>query len=770
MRSTSPVARRAASCGRFLAAACIGTLIPISTGPTVGWAELPPPHFTVAFLADQGLGADSEAVLQLVAAEGADAVLHMGDFDYDDDPQAWDAQINATLGPNFPYFAVSGNHDENRFLGAGGYQEFLEARMNRLGIGWTGDLGVMSWHRYGGISFVMTTPGVFGAGNGLHDLYIRDQFAADDSIWRVSAWHKDMRLMQVGSKPDESGWGVYEQSRKAGAIIATGHEHSYSRTHQLSDIDDQVIASTSDTLMLARDQPATGTDEGRSFVFVSGLGGESIRNQDRDGPWWAAVYTSDQAATYGALFGVFNYLNNPRRAYFYFKDIDGVIVDEFFVETSLFASSSTTTTMPPTTTTLGATTTTLPVTSTTLPSDVITARQVATGTAAAAATVATSSPLAAVAGDLYVASIASKVDTPVLAVTGLGLVWSEVIAQCSARNQTGVAVWVGQGVPSGSGVVTATLAAAPANAVIAVTRYSGADVTDPVSVVASANTNGSAGGCSGGVDGSSYALTVATNEPASLVHVAAAMRNRTHTPSGALAEQVEVRNGTLGAVASVAAANRLVVPPSVLDVGGTFDGAVDWAAAAVVVRPLVGSASTTSTMTTSTTSTTTSTTTTSSSTTSTTLPPPGLFRTQLVRVRRIDEGPGRQRGKLKSEELNASGVEFDPAVEALVFRLEANGKTLALATIDAGDPLWQLTTRGHRWKAGTDEEQARLIDIRIDSDQDLFRAFVRFANLDLSGVPMPAVMTVSLSLGNDLWSGPTPPCELSADGSALRCR
>ena len=139
-------------------------------------------------------------------------------------------------------------------------------------------------------------------------------------------------------------------------------------------------------------------------------------------------------------------------------------------------------------------------------------------------------------------------------------------------------------------------------------------------------------------------------------------------------------------------------------------------------------------------------------------------------MRRINGASGRQRGKLKSEELDASGVEFDPAVEGLVFRLEANGKTLALATIDASDPRWQLTTRGHRWKAGTDAEQARLIDIRMDPDQGLFRAYVRLANLDLSGVPMPAVMTVSLSIGNDLWSGPTPPCESDFSGRALLCR
>jgi hypothetical protein len=339
-----------------LAAALLGALASTLAASDAGWAELPPPHFTIAFLGDQGLGEDAEAVLALVAAEGADAVVHLGDFDYDDDPEAWEAQINATLGPDFPYFALAGNHDEDRFYGTGGYQELIEARMDRLGIAWTGDLGAMSWHRYAGISFVMTTPGVFGAGDGLHDLYIRDRFAADDSIWRISAWHKCQRLMQVGDKNDESGWGVYEQSRRAGAIIATAHNHSYARTHLLSDVDDQAVADASETLVLERDDPGTDDDEGRSFAFVSGLGGDGIKEQELGGPWWAAIHTKDQGANYGALFGVFNYLDDPRRAYFYFKDIDGVVADEFFVETALPASETSTTT----TTTSSTTTTTLP--------------------------------------------------------------------------------------------------------------------------------------------------------------------------------------------------------------------------------------------------------------------------------------------------------------------------------------------------------------------------------------------------------------------------
>jgi hypothetical protein len=104
--------------------------------------EGPPPGYKVAFIGDQGLGPLSEAVLQLIADEGADAVLHVGDLDYDDDPAAWEAQIDAILGPDFPYFTSVGNHDTAEWYVAGGYQERIAARMDRLGIPWEGDLGV----------------------------------------------------------------------------------------------------------------------------------------------------------------------------------------------------------------------------------------------------------------------------------------------------------------------------------------------------------------------------------------------------------------------------------------------------------------------------------------------------------------------------------------------------------------------------------------------------------------------------------------------------
>ena len=83
------------------------------------WAqpEAPPVNFTIAFIGDQGLGPDSQAVLGLIRAEGADAVLHSGDFDYQDSPAAWDARSPPSWGRTFPTSPRSGITTRARFTG-----------------------------------------------------------------------------------------------------------------------------------------------------------------------------------------------------------------------------------------------------------------------------------------------------------------------------------------------------------------------------------------------------------------------------------------------------------------------------------------------------------------------------------------------------------------------------------------------------------------------------------------------------------------------------
>ncbi|MCK6557571.1 fibronectin type III domain-containing protein [bacterium] len=255
----------------------------------------------------------------MIRNEGAQAVIHQGDLDYDHNPAGWDQMINDHLGANFPYFVSIGDADKDEWDGPSGYQARLEARLQRIGIPWSGTLGLKSSLSFNGLFIILSGVDIRETG---HDAYIRQQLAADNSIWRIVSWHKNMRLMQVVNKTDETGWGVYEESRLGGAIIATGHAHSYSRTHLLSSMQNQTIASTANTLHI---------EKGKTFVFVHEIGGHGIRSQELSGSWWASIYTRSQNAEYGALFGVFHYQGQPNKAYFYMKNLRGEIIDSFTV-------------------------------------------------------------------------------------------------------------------------------------------------------------------------------------------------------------------------------------------------------------------------------------------------------------------------------------------------------------------------------------------------------------------------------------------------------
>jgi hypothetical protein len=272
----------------------------------------------VAFIGDQGLRDDSRAVLQLIEDEGVDLVMHQGDFDYADDPNAFDDQINDILGSNFPYVASIGNHDE---IAWSGYEEKLQERIDRIDdLTCSGDIGVKSSCTYKGIFMVFSGIGIMGED---HESYMASELESSDATWKICSWHKVQELMQVGGKPDEVGWEIYETCREQGAIIATAHEHVYSRTHLMSHFETQEIASTSSTLTIS---------EGETFAFVSGLAGKSIREQEDDlaaNPWWASVYTETQDAKAGALFCTFNENGIEEQANCYFKDIEGNTPDEF---------------------------------------------------------------------------------------------------------------------------------------------------------------------------------------------------------------------------------------------------------------------------------------------------------------------------------------------------------------------------------------------------------------------------------------------------------
>jgi Calcineurin-like phosphoesterase len=314
------------------------------------------PHaqpFKVAFIGDTGydphdtpeLDSGFEQVLALVKSEEAHLLAIAGDFSYEEETdvaRVYFANINRIVGASFPVLGADGNHDNWLH-----YQPFLQARLETMGLNRTLISGDEYGLRFGGVQWAIL-------GERGHAAFVRTQFTSDDDAWRVCMWHKNMHDMQTGDKGDEMDWATYRACQEAGAIIATGNEHSYARTMTLTDLGNREAG-----------HGATGSPDslevgpGRTFVFVSGLGGKSLRDYECDAhdddTWWATVYTRNyylkggtsvakscakgskeyetavQGYTYGALFITFNAGGDPQRAEAYFKTINGETIDTFSI-------------------------------------------------------------------------------------------------------------------------------------------------------------------------------------------------------------------------------------------------------------------------------------------------------------------------------------------------------------------------------------------------------------------------------------------------------
>lgn len=283
-----------------------------------------PPNFKVAFIGDSDDGAAFRNVLQLIKDEGdVDLVLHQGDFSYASGPTAaWLDAINSILGPDFPYLGSDGNHDS-----WGQYTQFFKDRLSSMGLDPDDLSGDTYTVVYQGLKLVFSREG--------GDLsFVENALAGDKHIWKICSWHKNQAAMQIGGKGNAQGWGDYEACRRNGAIIATGHEHSYERTRTLSSAINQTVDVT------CSDRNSVCVSPGRTFVFVSGLAGRGIRDQERCLPFtfpygcngeWASIYTSDQGAEFGVLFIEFHVGGDPNKANAEFKNIGGEIIDSFVV-------------------------------------------------------------------------------------------------------------------------------------------------------------------------------------------------------------------------------------------------------------------------------------------------------------------------------------------------------------------------------------------------------------------------------------------------------
>ena len=303
-----------------------------STGSSgTGSGAAPGDEVLVAFIGDSGNGSEFKSVLDLAMAEDVDAIIHNGDFDYGLDPDGFFATVDGKVGGDFPYFASVGNHDAPSWSE---YSVYIKAHMEAAGA--TVDNDDFSDQKFA--FFWRSLHFVFVGENGQNDefaSFIDEQLDPAADEWKICGWHKNQEAMQIGGKGDEMGWDVYENCRMNGAIVTTGHEHSYERTKTLTNMTAQQVDGS------CSDPASVCVSPGRTIAIVSGLGGVGIRDQERCQPStapygcngeWASIYASDQNATYGALFIRFNAGGDTKKAEGYFKNVDGAVVDQFTIQ------------------------------------------------------------------------------------------------------------------------------------------------------------------------------------------------------------------------------------------------------------------------------------------------------------------------------------------------------------------------------------------------------------------------------------------------------
>ena len=321
------------------------------TGGGGGGASLIPTtqNLLVAFIGDSGAGTNFQNALNLISSEGADLVIHNGDFSYDSPTTTFVNRVDNTLGNNYVYVGSNGNHDTDEWgdirdgcTDSTTWAGWFNCNMQENGFTPVYDDNYDRYSfEYEGLKVVFGSQAIDPTGN---SDFVNQELSDDNHIWKICGWHKNQQTMQVGSKTNEVGWAPFQACLENGAIISMGHEHSYERTKTLTDFQNLVVDTNQHPLVggVPSNPNEVVVDEGKSFAFVSGAGGYSFRDQTRCTPTsypygggsgcnyiWGNIYANQQGLTTGVLFIKFYVDGNPNKAHAYFKNVNGQIIDEF---------------------------------------------------------------------------------------------------------------------------------------------------------------------------------------------------------------------------------------------------------------------------------------------------------------------------------------------------------------------------------------------------------------------------------------------------------
>lgn len=280
--------------------------------------EQVPANFKIAMIADTGLNVYTKRLWRKLAEKDqVNLVIHPGDFAYSYGMSGAFMHhlhqvmpVNDTVRPPIPYVTTTGDHDMREF---GKYRAGLVQRdRDTPGLKCEGRWGYVHVCTYKGIVMI-------GAGLALKRAKYEDvlnaqlkRFSQKDPVtgkpiwrWKFCLWHRNAEIYQVGDKDDGIDVHFYDICRQHGAIIVTGHQHTYSRTHEMLDFakalpNDESVASNG---------RVSHVFPGQSLAIVTGLSGAQPRSwikrrvTDRH---WVSVMAKQNFVSVGGLICTLN--------------------------------------------------------------------------------------------------------------------------------------------------------------------------------------------------------------------------------------------------------------------------------------------------------------------------------------------------------------------------------------------------------------------------------------------------------------------------------
>jgi len=298
-----------------------------------------PVNFTIAYVGDSGASIRAIGVWQMIAAENPDVLVHLGDYDYCDDPTLWGKHLKFFFGTDFPIIPVIGNHELHLWDDYSAEWDSFDVWSNYENndfIVCEGIKYVNYWCIIRGVFIAFSSVGT-KCGDGYKDYtwheneQIRMLDISQESRFKDPyincVWHKDHNKFQLSTDRDEVGPNMYDICAAYGALTISGHDHVYGRTHAISNIEDpdiQGVCQVGDPNCL---YDLTGDSFNATIIATCGLGGWDTPDLDPEltsNYWWAQTY----GGAGGALFCVYN-VDGSGVVYCYFKNVNGTVVDEF---------------------------------------------------------------------------------------------------------------------------------------------------------------------------------------------------------------------------------------------------------------------------------------------------------------------------------------------------------------------------------------------------------------------------------------------------------